>query len=316
MVCKLFYKTKSTKKQTVIFLNTEDIYYFNLLKKAIVVTFLKNNKGSNSIEEWKGEEIILFQEDLYKKLKTKVSEKWFYTYFKNTPEKLPRIDMLNLLSNYVEFKNWNTFKENHRKKNIKTSSKKPIYLYFLISVFTLIGAWKLTQRNNNFQFCFINDTSNKIIFNTSLDIKILQENESPIYYKTDSLGCFNFETKKDYIKFVVQSPYHKTDTIIRYISSNTKNTIKLHTDDYALMLHFYSNGNVKDWSKHKQQLEALISDKAKIYQLFDHNIGIEVYSKEDFIRLITIPTKTLKNIKILYRKVEGNKIVKLKFIVK
>ncbi len=280
-----------------------------------MVTFLENNKAPNSIEKWKGEEIIAFQEDLYKNVKTKVSEKWFYTYFKNTPDKLPRIDMLNLLSKYVGLKNWNTFKGSHQEKNLKKTLNKSIYLYFIIGFFVITIAWMFTKTENNFQFCFVHNINNKPITKTSLDIKVLQKNESPIYYKTDSSGCFSFKTKNDYIKFVVQSPYHKTDTITRYISSNTNKTIKLNTDDYALMLHYYSNGNVKDWNKHKQQLNKLISDDAEIYQLFDDNIGIEVFSKKDFIRLITIPTKTLKSIKILYRKVQDDKIVKLKFIM-
>ena len=55
----------------------------------------------------------MFQEDLFQEVKGKVSEKWFYTYFKNDAPKLPRIDMLNLLSSYVGFENWYAFKSAH-----------------------------------------------------------------------------------------------------------------------------------------------------------------------------------------------------------
>ena len=95
-------------------MNSNEKYLFNLLKSAVAKTFLQNNSALEAISEWKGEEILQFQEDLFDKVKAKVSEKWFYTYFKNETEKLPRIDMLNLLSNYVGFDNWNAFKAKHQ----------------------------------------------------------------------------------------------------------------------------------------------------------------------------------------------------------
>lgn len=296
-------------------MNEQDVYYFNLLKKGVTTTFLKHNNAPNLIEDWKGEEIVAFQEDLFAKVKARVSEKWFYTYFKNKTEKLPRIDMLNLLSEYVGVKDWNTFKAMH-KKDIKTMSKRLIYLVLLLSFVIISYLYFAFTSKNQFHFCFVDNIKNEAITQVSLDIKVLQDNESPLYFKTDSTGCFYFETKNDRIKFVVQSPYHKTDTIIRYIHSNTNKTVKLNTDDYALMLHYYSNGNVKDWKKHKQQLNRLIADDAKIYQLFGDNIGVELFTKEDFIRLITIPTNTLKRIEILDKTLREEKIVTLKFIVK
>ena len=110
-------------------MNTEESYYFNHLKKAITHTFLKNNSASPLIETWKGEDITAFQEDLFSRVKAKVSEKWFYTYFKNTPTKLPRIDMLNLLCNYVGDQNWNSFKLRHKRKPLIRSRKKNIKIF-------------------------------------------------------------------------------------------------------------------------------------------------------------------------------------------
>jgi len=89
------------------------------------------------------------------------------------------------------------------------------------------------------------------------------------------LGCFSYTTKDDIIRFVVQSPFHKTDTITRYIDSNYNNTVALSSNDYALMLHYYTSGSVKDWKKHKKTLENLFDNDVKIYQLFDNNIGVE-----------------------------------------
>lgn len=300
----------------LLILNTKDNFYFQQLKEAVATTFLEHHSAPSVIKDWGGESIVLFQEDLFNKVKAKVSEKWFYTYFKNSPEKLPRIDMLNLLAAYVGYENWHAFKasleEGKKEKRVKKS-----YLLLVVPIMVLVSILMTVTSENEFHFCFLDDIKNTPITATVLDIKVLQDQESPIYFKTDSLGCFSYKTKADKVTFVVQSPFHKTDTIIRYIDSNNNNsTVRLQPDDYALMLHYYSNGNVKDWKKHKRQLEHLIDDDALIYQLFDTSIGVEVFTKAEFVRLLTIPTQNLKKVKILQKSMRHGKIVKLKFIIK
>ncbi len=293
----------------------ENKYYFTLLKQQISRVFLENNSASTTIEDWKGVDITAFQEDLFNKVKATISEKWFYTYIKNEPQKLPRIDILNILSKYVGFDNWTAFKNTHS-KSFNTSKRSTIKNYTLLLLLVPIIAILVYfgDTKNQFEFCFIDEDKNEII-STVLDIKLLQKFESPIYIKTDSLGCFVYKTKEKLLKFVVQSPFYKTDTIIRSIDANSNATIKLQTDDYALMLHYYSNGNVKDWKKRKQQLKKLIADDAQIYQVFSQNIGVEIYSKDEFISKLTIPTSSLKNIKILDKTSKNGKIVKLKFMI-
>lgn len=297
-------------------MNEEDIYYFNLLKKRVATTFLKENEASIAIENWKGEEIIAFQEDLFFKVKGRVSEKWFYTYFKKTPEKLPRIDMLNLLTRYIGLENWNVFKATQQYKIKKNKAKLNYRLPLIGFLMILIGLFFYTPSKHQYQFCFVDTIKNEFIVKTRLDIKVLQKNESPLHFKTDSLGCFKYESENDYITFVVKSPYHKTDTITRYIHSNNNSTVKVASDDYALLLDYYANGNSKDREKHKEQLNSLIDDNAQIYQFFSNDIGIELYTKEDFIRLTTLPTNEVKRIKILEKNMKSNKIVRLKFIIK
>jgi len=295
-------------------LNVEEKYYFEQLKKSIATTFLNNNNTSTSIENWKGDEIIQFQEDLFDKVKGKVSEKWFYTYIKNTPNKLPRIDVLNLLSNYVGHTNWNTFKAKQKTPKLKTKKQSKWWILAILPVLFITIYY--TNQKNTFEFCFVDALKNETISSVSLDIKILHQNQSPVYIKTDNSGCFTYETKKEVIKFVVESPYHKTDTIIRSIDAESHQIVKVKPDDYALMLHYYANGNVKDWQNHIKKLESLIDDNAKIYRLFKKNIDIEIYSKDEFIRMLTIPTKSLKQTEILKKEIENGKIKTLKFIVR
>jgi hypothetical protein len=290
---------------------------FDILKQAVADTYLKDNHAPPSIEKWKGEDIVGFQEDLFDRTRGRVSEKWFYTYFKKEPAKLPRIDMLNLLSEYAGYEHWNSFKNSIiplvKTSEKKTANKKYLWL-FLPLVPLLLALYFLMDFDNEYKFCMVNEDRGEPI-TIPLDIKILSDTQSPIYLKTDSTGCFSYVSKEKIIRFVVQSPYHKTDTIIRNFDSNTNSMVPMVTDDYALMLRYYSSGNVKEINKRRAQLTELIADNARIYQVFPIQSGIELYSKEEFINKLTIPTGSLKNINIIDKRYEDGKIVKLKFSI-
>jgi hypothetical protein len=301
-------------------LNTEKTYYFSRLKEAIATTFLANHTASDDIREWKGSTIIDFQEDLRSKTKGSISEKWFYTYMKNDAEKLPRIDMLNLLSAYAGFEHWNDFvaqqevKIEATPKVKKTSSRRMLYVLLIVPL-VAFGIYSLYPKENTFSFCFTDADQREAITNINLDIEVIRKNESSLYFTTDSLGCFSYTTAETALKFVVKSPYHKTDTIVRHINSSTHKTVQLHTDDYALMLLYYANGNKNDWKKRRSQLNELISENAQIYRVFKNNIGIELFTKKEFINLLTIPTSSLKKMHILDKVYQNEKIVKLKFMI-
>lgn len=96
-----------------------DILHFEQLKTEIQAQYLKNHTPSQEdISKWKGIDIVYFQEDLRKFAKGNISEKSFYTYFKTSPiVKLPRIDILNLLSIYAGYASWYDFKKQHLFEN-------------------------------------------------------------------------------------------------------------------------------------------------------------------------------------------------------
>jgi len=288
-------------------LNTQEKKLFTLFKKQIIATYLKSNSGSKDVTKWSGEDIFSFQEDLFAKVNTKVSEKWFYSYFKNDTKKLPRIDMLNILSKYIGFENWEDFKNKNTKKRNK------IYLGLIIPVLIMFFIIFQKNKENTFHFCFYDEDKRDPIM-IPIDVKVLKSNESPLFFKSDKNGCFEHSTKNDYLEIVVSSAYYKTDTIQR--KSTSTSIINLTTDDYTLMLDYYTNNNLKDWNKRKQELEKLIDDKAIIYQLYSKNIGVEVYTKGEFINLLTIPTNNLRKIRIISKEFKNDRIAKLKFIIK
>jgi hypothetical protein len=94
-------------------LSDTEFLHFQSLKKAVQDKYLETHSPAyDEISKWKGIDIIYFQEDLRQKAKGNISEKTFYTYFKNnSQEKIPRIDMLNILSVYSGFNSWSEFKK-------------------------------------------------------------------------------------------------------------------------------------------------------------------------------------------------------------
>lgn len=315
----MFYKNQNTDYQTLKTINNEDHIAFNSLKKEVAQAFLKNQTASNiDISRWKGQDIVLFQEDLQQKTKASISEKSFYSYFKNSSEKLPRIDILNILSQYCGYQNWGDFKSKHQ-THIAVKEKKflPVWFWSSIVISGLIVAmYAFWPKTNAFHFCFMDQDRDQPITKTPIDIVILNDKESPFYLKSDKNGCFKWETKDEYIRFAVHSPYHKSDTIYRSIRTKAAEHIQLETDDYALMLYYYANGNIEDWQNRRIQLSKMIANRAIILQVLPHGLGVEVYTKERFINTLTTPTQSLQKIEVISSKKIDEQVVKLKFKVR
>ena len=363
--CNTFVKTilqiKNTDKQLFSSktntLANLDLLYFEQLKAEIQAEYLKNNSPSEEdISKWKGIDIIYFQEDLRKKAKGNISEKTFYTYFK-TPniDKLPRIDMLNLLSIYAGYESWFDFKKQHSSedKEITNTStenleQKPIlqknnivnqeykeknnyrlfkntktYIWVITSIILGILIVFLVFSDQIFkktyQFCFT-DADRGTNIQSTIDIRVIKDNESPILYKVKPGECFVFNTKDKTLKMEISAPLYEKIEISRNLENASEiETISLKPDDYALMLHYYSTKDTDNTSleyikMRQQKLNNLISDSALIYQVFDNEIyGVETLTKQKYIGLVTTPTKSLQNLKVIATKIKNGKIVSIKF---
>ena len=304
-----------------------DIRNFRLLKGKIVETIKKAYPGiPDRIENWKGQEIINFQEELRLHVNEHISEKWFYLHMKSDGSKLPRIDILNFLSRYVGYSDWNDFRYQHAGKGREgngrrgTPGRDSNSFFYLVPVLTLVvfGAVFAIIKlgtSREYQFCFNNQLTKKPVNDGSIEIVLLKKNESPEYFNCDPEGCFSIRTSKTEIRFVLKAPYYRVDTIRRVLSRGRRSeVISLRTNDYALMIHYMSNAQVVDWEARRVQLDKMISDNAMIYQLFmDETLGMEVYNKWEFINKITMPSRGLKNLEIIETKFSGEQISALWF---
>ncbi len=297
--------------------------YLDLLKKEIARTMNLSNPGiSLDINEWKGQDIIDFQEDLLDKTKERISEKWFYTHMKRDNEKIPRIDVLNLLARYSGYKGWREFKNENQgavdsfaepRKNKRSGIYLKILGLLLVLIVSIILVKKLGYKKYDFEF--FDAYTKQRIRNMAIEIIFLSEDESPLHRSSDTEGYFTLETKEKNTRFVLKAPYYKTDTITRVLRKlDNFERIYMYPNDYALMIHYFSSANVKDWQKWRNQLETMISDSAYICQVYDgEQTGIELYNKSEFLNKLTMPVSSLKNIEIIETVYTGGKISLLRF---
>ena len=103
---------------SLIFVSEIEQQFYRQLKNKVSERVRENHiVSSNRIEDWKGKDIEKLNIDLAERVKGNISEKCFYTHLKVENEKLPRIDMLDMLSEYVGFDNWLDFREKNKMKN-------------------------------------------------------------------------------------------------------------------------------------------------------------------------------------------------------
>lgn len=167
-----------------------------------------------------------------------------------------------------------------------------------------------------YHFTFIDADRNTRI-NDVIEIKILKDNETPLQFAINTKQKeedFVYQTQAKTLKMVVNSPFYKKDTIFRNLDpARTTETIELEPDVYAQALYYYSTN---DMSKRRVELDRIISNNALIYQVFDNETyGVETLDKQKYIGLVTTPTTSLKNYKMIETKVspETKKIILIKF---
>ncbi|MCU7617885.1 hypothetical protein NZ698_11815 [Chryseobacterium sp. PBS4-4] len=379
-----------------------DLLHFEQLKKDVQAQYLKEYTPSHDdISKWKGIDIIYFQEDLRKKAKGNISEKTFYTYFKNSPvTKLPRIDMLTLLSIYAGYASWYEFKKQHlfagemlqdeqdlneddrrelektvssalnlpktENSQVKTEIKtpeifdlqnKPIENQFIeqktvaensnknktekpskksyqrtawiaaTSVFViLLGllGFKDEIFDKTYTYCFTDADRNQKVQST-IEIKVLKENESPLFFRIKPGECFYYQTKDKNIKMQISSTMYENLEVNRNLeNAPEEETIELKPDDYKMAVYYFSTKDVKGVNaveqfnlvrQKRKQLENLISNEAVITQVYDSDIyGLESLDKQDYITLVTTPTTSLKNLNVIEMKRDKKgKIISIKF---
>ncbi len=320
----------------------KDLYFFNLLKKEVISRFREDfSYVPQNPKDWKLTHISYFQESLFKATKGNFSDRWFYTYFKNTPTKLPRIDMLNILSNYVGYDNWEDFKHQNEKiveesferkatpdaietsdvsenENIQKKRRYNLFLKLvgvLLVLFLIIFLFWNDNRKHTYQLYFKDNDRGAMM--KDISVYIPQNTDNP-KLTSDDEGKIEVFSREDTLHLYIESMYYKKDTFDLVLSrSDGVEVIELTPDYYSQMMYFYSHSKDTEVEKRRKKLEELISNDAVIYQVYDNeNYGLEELTKEQYINLITGPTQSLKNFELINSINSDGKVVLIKFKIK
>lgn len=304
----------------------EERHYLEALKRRIA----ERSAGEGPVkpvEEWSVPDIERFREELQVTVQGSISEKWFYTHFKGKEqEKLPRIDTLNLLSHYLGYRDWEHFKAEHPygskaeqegPRSSAGSLKKFAIPMILILTAGILSSIPLMQTDKEVhRVCFEDRDSGARLEEQQVTVKLQRKGESPLTLQSDSSACVELPVAGKKIRFIVEAPYYRTDTIVRRPKAKeNEESIPLKKDDRALMIRSVSRPGEKDIQKHREQLQRMIADDARIFQVHGKKEkGVELYNKEEFIDKLTMPISSLEEIEVIHIRSGGNgKIQSIRF---
>jgi hypothetical protein len=81
------------------------------------------------------------------------------------------------------------------------------------------------------------------------------------------------------------------------------------------MISYFSEMKLDDWQRRRASLDSIIDEGAMICKAGSgsRKLGVELFSKKEFIDKLTMPAGSLQNIEILETKLNKGKIVVLRF---
>lgn len=288
---------------------------FQELKKEVLLTYQKHYPFFEG--NWKtfsSQDIQNLIDLIAVQVKQTVSEKWIYTHLKvETNDKLPRKDMLDILSQLVGYSGWDeyVFKNKTAEVTTNVSPKKKVRLTFSGAIFVLIMVISLLiyfwKKENSKVISVKNAFTNKEIPSDDVKATIIENNiETPIEIKDSQI---KIETK-DSVKIILKSPYYKDKTVV--VNKENTTSISLQPDDYPMMLKGFMKSDIKDWQTRKQQLQKILADDLEVLVLLKNDLGMEYFNKKEFSEKLIVPNISIKNMKIIA--IESNEKKQINFI--
>lgn len=256
--------------------------------------------------------------------KQTISEKWIYTHLKpESNSKIPRKDMLNILSEFVGYSGWDEFTFEDKTIVVESQpssetkkSKKGILLIGLIVAIGITGLIIYTKsakpeaQTIELQNEFTNEKVN------SEEVKVYQVNDSTkteLKVNEGKVEVTNSPDKKT--QLVIQSPFYEQKTITidpKAPVANPIQRIDLKPDDYAMMLKAFMVSDIKNWQTRKEQLNQILSDNLEVIVMLKDDLGAEFFNKNEFSQKLIVPSESLKKMKIVEIKNDASN--KIQFI--
>ena len=293
-----------------------DLEFFYQLKKSVLEQYQNSYPYFNgSWKSFSAQDILNLIDDIQLITKQSISEKWIYTHLKpEANQKLPRKDMLDILSVYVGKSGWDEFvfngniKENNNNFKLGFSNKIGIWVLFFGVLIAGFFIWK-----------FLSKEEQKLEFQNSFTKDSIAKEEVKAYVVEDTVekqidinsSTFNIDKAT---KVVLKSPFYKPKEIT-ILPNEPIAKVELNPNDYAMMLKAFMKSDIKDWQTRKEQLNKILSDNLEVMVMLQNNLGAEYFNKQEFSQKVILPTASLKKLKIVELKQENdNKISFLRLI--
>ncbi|MGX7668590.1 hypothetical protein [Flavobacterium pedocola] len=314
---------KTTRELLLQQLFMTELGVFFQLKQKVLETYQKQHPYfSGSWKTFSSQDIFNLIDAIQLNTKQSVSEKWIYTHLKpEQNEKLPRKDMLDILSQYVGVSGWDEFKfqyqqiEAKEEMAVKVPKRKTNRMLYMAVAGAILILVVLPVKN-----VFVPQKQTLELKDTFTKEKIAAD-EVSAFIVEDSVekaipvknGVLEVRGKD---KVVLKSPFYQSRQIT--VSSNSEaQVIELQPDDYGMMLKAFMQSDVKDWEIRKKQLEMILSDNLEVMIMLKDNLGVEYFDKKEFTQQLVVPTPSLKKLKIVVlEKDTNNKISLIRLIQK
>jgi hypothetical protein len=303
-------------------LKMTELDYFNQLKLKVLL------KYQEQYPFFKGNWKTFSSQDIQNLLglievqcKQSISEKWIYTHLKpETNTKIPRKDMLNILSEFVGYSGWDEFSFENKLSFVESKSsnesKKPtrviiwvLLAFGLIAFLYFIFFKKETNTSQTIELQ--NEFTNEKV--NGDEVKVYQIEDSTKKELKVKEGKVDVKSSSDKnTQLVIQSPFYEPKTVY-VVDPNQSNVeplkrVDLKPDDYAMMLKAFMVSDIKDWQTRKEQLNKILSDDLEVIVMLKEDLGAEFFNKSEFSQKLIIPTASLKKMKIIDIKSDATKI--------
>lgn len=295
------------------------LFQFQNLKNDVLLAYKKQYPYFEG--NWKtfsSQDIVNLIDLMEIHVKQRVSEKWIYTHLKpDSNDKLPRKDMLDILSQFVGYSGWDEYVYKNKiveVPQLATKKTQKSFLVWIVGLLLLTGIsafvfYNFIYGNDNIHSLEVKDsyTNDKI---STEDIKAVIVNDSaeiPVEIINSELQIKTVDSAK----VVIKSPFYAEKTIM--VKNDRPNpTIVLEPDDYAMMLKAFMKSDIKDWETRKQQLDKIFADDIEVIVMLKNNLGAEYFNKEEFSEKLIVPSASLKKMKVL--EIKNNDDKQINFI--
>lgn len=286
-------------------MNLIDLFQ-NLKKEVLLVYKERYPYFTGTWKSFSAQDILNLIVLIETSVKQTVSEKWIYTHLKpETNDKLPRKDMLDILSQLVGFSGWDEYVFKHKKEIVlpinKSKNKKNKTLLWSVS---LVGILLISSviiylefyKNSNSHSIEVKDSfSNSKINNDDFKAVIIKDStEIPVEIIDSKLQI----NTKDSTKVVIKSPFYE-DQVIVVRNEKRHQDIVLKPDDYAMMLKAFMKSDIKDWQTRKKQLNKILAEDLEVIVMLKNDLGAEYFNKQEFSEKLIIPSQSLQKMKII-----------------